>query len=156
MKKAILILSILMLLASPAMAAWTNTAEIVSTDKDVTLVKVTMVSDGATNSFNLFTTSILASTYHKDVDGGYIWVLTTDPDGTAAPDNTYTVTLTNYVGGTCTLTDRSTSATEDELGSDVSSTGHFLKIYRSTLTIAVTDIGTAGDTIVLYLEVSRP
>lgn len=154
MKKAILIIAILMLIASPAMAAWTIDASVVTRDKDdVSLIKIEMTSDGATTSFNLFT--YLDDDETLFVDGKYIWILTTAPDGTSAPDNVYTLTLTNLIGQTCTLTDRSATVTEDELGSDVSSTGHYMKIYNKTLTIASTDIGSAGDKTVLYLEVSK-
>lgn len=92
MRRLILIFAILSLLfmSSIVWAAGTVTQTYTRPTKDITLLTYSWIADAAL-------ATVPATTSVEPIDG-YVFLVTTNPDGTTAPDDNYGITLTDSDG----------------------------------------------------------
>jgi hypothetical protein len=151
MKRLIVLVAFIFMVASNAYSAWTVTASVDeiskwSNDMYTYRVKVTAVSDGS-DVANFALSSYLSATGLNLIRGGMLQKVVTAPGAGATAPGTYTVVLTDELGASMpiTVTTTSTTAAEDFYPTE--------NVLMFDIYMDFPDIGDSGDIAYLYFYI---
>jgi hypothetical protein len=152
MKRILMAMVFVLLMASQSWAAWTLTASKVSQTKHYLLWKVLCTSDGsAMTATNLLGSTIMSSELKGLVQGTTHMILKVSPGtGGVAPDTTIDVVLLD-AQSTAIFTHAAFSGSADTIASLAEDYGSYPTVYGA-LYLTLSDIGTTGDQVTLYFE----
>ena len=147
-KIAALALVACLLLAGPVWAEWDiketldkYTPEYLKVHKGAFRIKLACTSDATSTTYTLT---------NPDTRGAYFYMMETIPDGSLAPDGTYSVTVTNDLN-TTVLTAAGRSTTEKEIAMSSATLGGYPIMFGTKVTI--TTLGNTKKTaIYLYYD----
>jgi hypothetical protein len=142
------LVAFLLLVSSPAFAAWTitetldkYTPEYLKIHKGAFRIKLACTSDASSTTYTIT---------NPDARGAYFYMLETIPDGSLVPDGVYSVTVTNDLS-TTVLTAAGRSTTAKEIAMASTSLGGYPIMFGTTVTI--TTLGnTKKAAIYLYFD----
>lgn len=151
MKRILLAFGIVLLLATQSFAAWTLTPSWVSKYGHYVQWKVICTSDGdALAKTDLV--ALMPAGLKAVAQGSTMMILKVSPGlTTVAPDNTFTVTLSDAQGA-AVFTQTAVSNTADTTGLSLAKDFNQYPTVSSAFYLTLTDIGTAGDQVTLYFE----
>lgn len=143
----------ILLMASPSFAAWTISSTLAYSRTHEVCVQVTFVGDGsaltAKDILDKVRDSLSATDYNRFINGIFT-AIDVVPSTTSAPDNTFTLTITDALG--VTKFSKGTIAADSNTTVDMSEDALYPFVCPSQFKVAFDDIGTSGDTITLQIH----